>query len=847
MAIVTDGLVGYWHYAQGVNGSTWSNIAPATVGSYNGTISGATLQSEGMYFDGVDDIINFPSLGVTGSFTIDYILSSELYGRVPYYMGGSNYGFLRSPNNRHDFIMGIMVNPPDNTFLLNTINTVSVTYESSSNSIKMYNAGILAKTTSGTPDKPNTNWKMGSYSSGSFFKGKIIGFRVYNRPLTDAEVAQNYAVGTEVGLPEPQVVTNGLAGYWHYARGVSGNTWNNIAPDTTGQYNGTITGATLQADGMYFDGVDDFVVIPPMTTLSQGYTIEFLINWDNNISATYPTIFSETTTNRIRINKSTNRLQFTPDTSLVTGVKDFLPNTNSHGLIRYNQSTGIADIFVNGVFDSSYSTTEKTFSNNLYIGVLPSFTNYLKGTVKSLRLYSRALSDSEISQNYAVGTEVGLEEEPPPTGTVYTANLSDSIGFLETVTKRYQGYKNLATDVSTTDIIEKQLAVNITDYVDSINIEDYLSKQLTAMRNMTDIVSTTDIIEKHTLSVRVLNDIVTALESATKQSRLIKQDSVSVESENFNKVMSRTLADNIPTGEEQYTDQENSARLNDVILSADTVQKVSTQFINFLDSVEVDDLLILSNSKIKHLTDIINISDSMSKTLFKTYIDKVSPADTKSQEITRAIIDSLAPVDSVAILKVKLINLLDSIISHDTVRLSQGKLYVDSVKTSDTKSQSASRALNDNTNIADIKNQEAIKSVLDSLNVADSISSARSKLISLLDSINTEESSSMALAKTYLDSVAATDTKSQEIIRTIVDSLDPADSINLAIIKLISLTDSIGSWDNLTATKGKVIPTTKYIPVSVSLSRSVEIDVKLNTLIESDVQLTRLFEINLFI
>ncbi|MBT2725129.1 MULTISPECIES: LamG domain-containing protein [unclassified Bacillus (in: firmicutes)] len=211
MAIVTDGLVGYWHYAQGVSGSTWNNIAPATTGSYNGTIPGAALQSDSMFFDGAS-YVAIPSMGLTGDVTIESwftLDSTALTTDNPHIVGGDGNHVLRLNRNSSfmQYVLGTSLKP--SSALITTANTwyhVAAVFTYATNSVQFYINGASAgsATDAGTKQTWNQAIRIGartnSTTSSICHKGKIASVRFYNKQLSSSEVSQNFAESMNVGL-----------------------------------------------------------------------------------------------------------------------------------------------------------------------------------------------------------------------------------------------------------------------------------------------------------------------------------------------------------------------------------------------------------------------------------------------------------------------------------------------------------------------------------------------------------------------------------------------------------------------------------------------------------------------
>lgn len=207
MGIVTEGLIGYWHYQQGINGSTWENIAPSTKGQYNGTINGAVLQADGMFFDGVDDSVDFPNLGISGtSFTLE--IKGGYSGNSGYLMiAGFTHriGFWNSSNFVQSiFNGGGFTNSANNTIVAGQSYTLTYRYDKSKSLEELFINGVSVKTRTGaTTTNLNTTFKM-AYDSvnQTKYSGAIPYLRIYNRALTNQEIQQNYQEGTNIGLVE---------------------------------------------------------------------------------------------------------------------------------------------------------------------------------------------------------------------------------------------------------------------------------------------------------------------------------------------------------------------------------------------------------------------------------------------------------------------------------------------------------------------------------------------------------------------------------------------------------------------------------------------------------------------
>lgn len=208
--IVTSGLVSYYNSKQGVSGSTWSNIAPATTGSYDGTLYGTVVGAEGMTFTGSEgDYVEIPlptDLQTVSNATFEFRMKvSSRGGNEVISDGTSDYmlyawtGGFRSSGifnvSRTDFTEDISdVGEGDMI--------ISITADATNGLITYYVNGVKVAEESATVDKlvPSNLIRIGSHSTTYSPTGVIDNIRIYNRILTEAEIQQNVDVWDEVGL-----------------------------------------------------------------------------------------------------------------------------------------------------------------------------------------------------------------------------------------------------------------------------------------------------------------------------------------------------------------------------------------------------------------------------------------------------------------------------------------------------------------------------------------------------------------------------------------------------------------------------------------------------------------------
>lgn len=207
------------------------------------------------------------------------------------------------------------------------------------------------------------------------------------------------------------IVKNGLVTYYNAKQGFDGETWQ----DLTG--NGrdlNVEGATLDADGVYFDGVDDHCrsdwdTFAPMTD----YTVEVALKKHAQSRTMYIL--------HAYANSGIDARELSANSSEQLRINDGLSSVSSSYVIPSDTLTIITikriddlnhAIYQDGVYQTTLTTNQYVhgFWGTWLIGYNGGST-YYAGHIAFVRMYDRALSDAEIEQNAAVGLDIGLDDD----------------------------------------------------------------------------------------------------------------------------------------------------------------------------------------------------------------------------------------------------------------------------------------------------------------------------------------------------------------------------------------------------------------------------------------------------
>jgi len=214
----------------------------------------------------------------------------------------------------------------------------------------------------------------------------------------------------------PKIVTDGLVLYLDAANTksyVSGSTtWNDISRSNI---NGTlVNGPTFNSGNggsIVFDGVDDGVNLISTITLGNGNWTISMWAYANSFPSNYGRLISNNNSGPVSnaFGMASGKISY--HSYLVSWTQQ-LGNTtlnvgNWYNLIWVNTS-GSMVMYVNGVADSNSFTS--TTSNGGPINCIgKNWANSFSGRVATTQIYNRALTQTEITQNYnATKSRFGL-------------------------------------------------------------------------------------------------------------------------------------------------------------------------------------------------------------------------------------------------------------------------------------------------------------------------------------------------------------------------------------------------------------------------------------------------------
>lgn len=212
------------------------------------------------------------------------------------------------------------------------------------------------------------------------------------------------------------IPTQGLVAYYPF---------NGNANDESGNgNNGTVHGVTLTTsrfgslnNAYSFDGSSNYITLPPTISMSYELSVSFWIKTSQSdpggglgarflISRDLPGLQRDWT---IGLGNG-GRIQFTTGTqsndyTLLSSI-DINDNTWKHIVIVRDIATTSKKIYVNGQISNTTTFDNQPFTNNtsyIYVGTSYSMNGFYNGVLDDIRIFNRALTDTEIQTLYHEG------------------------------------------------------------------------------------------------------------------------------------------------------------------------------------------------------------------------------------------------------------------------------------------------------------------------------------------------------------------------------------------------------------------------------------------------------------
>ncbi len=405
--------------------SDWQQVES----SYYKDLSVLTGFGQAMVFDGATQSILQPNNDGfnpdQGSFTIEAWLNVTEYNvdshnNILTYKTATNDGraALRVQNDG-----SLRVKATDTEFFtaasidVGKWHHVAITFDNGSSQLNVYVDGenVLSETDTSTFGVTDFVWGSNKNQGNSLFNGKLDEVRVWKTAKTQQQVQQGM-------LAAPNLNDVDLFSYINFDVGTA----NSVLERVSGASIATKANANYEKHLSYasFDGRYDYIEVPDDDALNfsqQDFTAQAWFYVTGNGNRERPIVLKRKKNNSstgwgIKLSDS-EKLQFSYSGKAMTSEQVIVNKQWYHVAVTVDRASGIASMYINGVFEKSLNVSSVTNLNNsqpLRIGKHSyggNFDETFKGYIDDVAIWNRALTQSEIqacmsSMQRACGTDL---------------------------------------------------------------------------------------------------------------------------------------------------------------------------------------------------------------------------------------------------------------------------------------------------------------------------------------------------------------------------------------------------------------------------------------------------------
>jgi hypothetical protein len=409
------------------SGNTWYDLSGF---GNNGTLNNGVLYNSygGFFeFDGSNDYIEIPhasslNIGTGTSATIEIIY--DVYNYVPNASliakrSADNYestDYMIYFNTTLSWLSGNSGTGDDlvvSSFQENrNIQTVTTTINSSTTNKKIYKDGsqVISATYASKVASNSASVFLGKhFGSGFYFNGRIYSVKIYNRELTDTEIANNFQANKLKYTYNLPIVTDGLLIHYDATNPLSyagvGTIWYDISGNNYHSilYNGPAFTGTGSTAYFYFDGANDYgETISSISETVTEATFSTWVYYDGTPDTFDAIIFDRGSATGLILHDSNYVSSVWNNDGGEAFNSGIIPSANKWNYMVGTVSATESNYYLNDVRGNTQvrSRGSHTFGQMQLARDSAVLGRYTKGRISQILLYDRELTPNEVMTNY---------------------------------------------------------------------------------------------------------------------------------------------------------------------------------------------------------------------------------------------------------------------------------------------------------------------------------------------------------------------------------------------------------------------------------------------------------------
>ena len=409
------------------SGNTWYDLSGF---GNNGTLNNGVLYNSygGFFeFDGSNDYIEIPhasslNIGTGTSATIEIIF--DVYNYVPNASliakrsadNNSSTDYMIYFNTTLSWLSGNSGTGDDlvvSSFQENrNIQTVTTTINSSTTNKKIYKDGdrVISTTYASKTASNSASVFLGKYfGSGFYFTGRIYSVKIYNRELTDTEIANNFQANKLKYTYNLPIVRDGLLIHYDATNPLSyagvGTIWYDISGNNYHSilYNGPAFTGTGSTAYFYFDGANDYgETISSISETVTEATFSTWVYYDGTPDTFDAIIFDRGSATGLNTHDSNYVSTHWNNDGRESFNSGLIPAANKWNYMVGTVSPTESNYYLNDVRGNTQVTARgaHTFGQLQLARDSAANGRYTKGRISQILLYDRELTPNEVMTNY---------------------------------------------------------------------------------------------------------------------------------------------------------------------------------------------------------------------------------------------------------------------------------------------------------------------------------------------------------------------------------------------------------------------------------------------------------------